>query len=105
MNWVAGLSIPDNRRLTLIRNADRLKLVRLHARLRQSFGHHTQTNVPDLFRVVFNPTRLWIGLCELRVSTAHDYAVVRKDECCTSGRALIERENSVRHAACSTEAP
>lgn len=56
--------IPENRSLTLIRDADGLDLVIGDTQHRHTFNGHSQLGGPDFHRVMLYPAWLGIDLCE-----------------------------------------
>ena len=57
MNWPAGLSIPDDGCFTLVRYADGSKTFGAYPRIAERSRDDLGRVVPDLERIVLNPTR------------------------------------------------
>src|SRR6185503_7152880 len=68
MNRLAGLAIPDDCCLTLIRNADGFYLIGFYSGLPQQDVHCVELRSPDVFGSMLDPSGLRIKLFELLLS-------------------------------------
>src|SRR5579883_891248 len=59
-NWLAVVAIPDDRRLTLVSNSKSGDLTGRIFPQRQYFTRGTPLRLPDLFRVLLDPTRVGV---------------------------------------------
>src|SRR5262249_1827379 len=94
VNGVAGRAIPDDRRFTLIGDAERRDVGGTHTGARERFGGDADLRRPDFVRVVLDPSGLRKQLCEFLLRHRHDFAVPIEDDGTRAGGALIERENA-----------
>src|SRR5688500_17087728 len=101
------LPVPQHDGFALVRDPDppHLRTVPV-ARTRglECCARDAATHLPDLRRVVLDPTRLREVLRELRVRPAEDAAVVSDDQAGGPGRALVDGEYGGNgHASLATE--
>ena len=101
---LAGLAVPDDRRLALVGDADRGDVPRPDLRAAERFDADADLRRPDFLRVVLDPAGLRKDLCELLLRDRADGAVVIEDDGARTGRALIERED-VRHGRVTIQCP
>src|SRR6185436_1358313 len=90
---LAGVLVPEHRRLTLVGDADRLHVARGGARLLQAVLRDLQLARPDGFGVVLDVARLRIDLRELLLRGRDGRAVVAEQDRAARGRALVEGED------------
>src|SRR3546814_8918526 len=88
----AGLAVPDDRGLALVRDADGCDRLGADTGLGQSINHCASLCVPDFRRIVFDPARLWIVLCELALREAYDVALAIEHDAAGTGSALARSE-------------
>src|SRR5262245_64091851 len=91
MHGLSGAPIPDDRRLALVRDAERGDVARPHAGPPARLAEHAERDAPDLLRVVLHPSRARVVLAELGVSTADDASLPVEEEDGGPGRALMDR--------------
>ena len=73
-------ALPDDRRLALVGDADRLHIVGMDALQRQQLLQHAKGRRPQLHRILFDPARLRIILTDLLLPHPSDaLAVVESD--------------------------
>ena len=104
VNGLARAAIPKQRRLALIRNADRPDFGWLHCGRLECARNGAEHALPDFLRLVLDPARLGKVLRELAVLSAERGAVERHDQRRGSGGALIDRENMACHRDEATRA-
>ncbi len=92
----AGLALPQHGRFTLVGDADRGKVGRRDAGLRDRLGEHAELRRPDLGRIVLHPARLRKVLLELLLRDGANGAGVIEDNGAGTGRSLIQGEHE-RH--------
>jgi hypothetical protein len=91
----AGLAIPHDRGLALVRDADRCHVTRRHAGLGQRLLRGRELRGPDLLRIVFDPARLRIDLAELALRHRDDAALAVEHDAARARGALVEGEQKV----------
>ena len=90
---VAGLAVPDERRLALVRDPDRVSS-RLDACVERAAPQRVEHALPDLLGVVLDPARLREVLRQLRVARGRrSLRLLVDDEAGGAGRALVDRED------------
>ena len=92
-NRLAGLPIPDQRSLALIGYTDRGNARRIERRLPQNLPHGRERRVPEIVRIVLNPSRMRVDLLELPLSDRYGQAVGPEGDGARRGGALIDRED------------
>ena len=65
VNGPAGTPVPHNRRLTLVSNPQRRNIIRRSTDSADSLSNNRHLRCPYLHRVMLNPARLRVYLCEL----------------------------------------
>src|SRR5690606_8282264 len=96
---LAAAAIPHDRRLALVRDADRGHVGGGRARLGQRLARRAQLAVPDLRGIVLDPAGLREVLRELVLRDRGDPAVALEEQRARGGRALVEGEQVAAHAA------
>ena len=86
-------SVPDDRRLALVRDADGGDVTRDESRLLESFSHDLVHGAPDLFRVVLDPAGLREVLRELLLRDADDLGIHIEDDGTVACRAGVKRHD------------
>jgi hypothetical protein len=86
---LAGLTIPHDRGLALIRNTNGCHVVGLCSGLRQGLDGDRDLGTEDLFWIVFDPSGLGKDLLELLLSHGADGTIPIEQESPGTGRALI----------------
>ena len=89
--------IPDDRRLSLVRDADGRDLLRLGAGFQDRFLRHAQLGRPDLHRVMLHPARMGIDLFEFLLRDRHLIAFAVKDDAAVACGARIQGHDVFRH--------
>src|SRR5207237_1136317 len=90
VNRLAGLLLPDHGGLALVGDADARELVGLDAFLLHRALDHALRLLPDLHRVVLDPTGLGINLLVFEVVGRDDLAIVAEHHEARSGGALVD---------------
>src|SRR3569832_1523808 len=96
MDRLAGLALPQQRGLALVRDAQRADVRGLQAGLGQRRACRGELAAPDLQRVMLDPARLRIDLRQFLLGQRDDAAALIKDDAARTGGALVECEE-VRH--------
>ena len=99
MDRFARVAIPDNRRFALIRDADRGDRLRAHAGMGQGLTSSCQLSVPDRFGIVFHFTGARQDLRKFLLRGGDDAPRPIEQDRAAGGRALIECQDVVLHAA------
>jgi len=86
----AGLAVPDNRRLSLVGNADSGDVRRAHPRSTECFGGRPDLRGPNLVGVMFDPARIGINLFKLFLRNGLDLSALGEENGPRTRRALIE---------------
>ena len=94
---LACMFIPDDRRLSLIRNSDRRNIRGFRADLAHRLYRHTKLTGPYLIRIVLHPARLRKYLLELPLRHAADLALCVKKDTAIACRPGIQRHNVLFH--------
>ena len=104
---LAGLGIPRAHRLALVGDADRAQLARADARVVQCLHGHRLRHVPDLRRVVLDPSGPREVLLELAVGAPDQLGLVVEDEAGRARRALVDGEDhaGARLSSCTVPRP
>ena len=79
-NRLTGHFIPDNRRLALIRDADRCDVFRGHSKLPHGRAGNFQCGKPDFFRVMLDPAGFREDLPEFFLSNGTDVSSLVKED-------------------------
>src|SRR5690606_1060392 len=96
----ARRALPDQRRLTLVRDAERCEFLRRHPAVRDHLFHHFEDRLPYFLRVVFHPTGLRIELRELLLRGRYRSGPSIENDGTAAAGALVDREEVVnRHRA------
>ena len=90
-----GCAVPEQRRLALVRDRDRVDAV--EPRLRRG----SKDALPDLLRVVLDPARPREVLRQLGIAAALNVQILVDDETRRARRALVDRED---HECCAMNA-
>src|SRR5262249_48320423 len=85
--------LPEDRRLALVGDADRLELAGLDAGSRQRLGHYPQALPPDLLGIVGDPAGLGVVLRDLGIRPAPDRSGVVEDQGGAPRRALVDGQH------------
>src|SRR6478609_3567580 len=93
MDRLTGFAIPHERRLPLIRDSDRRDVCCFQPCLRQRLAGGSQLRLPDLIRIVLDPTRLRKDLSKLLLRDRTNRPVVIENDRARTRSALIEGEN------------
>ena len=83
----AGGAVPEHRRLTLIRDRNRVHVVEPRSLRRREHA------LPDLLGVVLDPAGLREVLRQLGIAAANHVQLIVDDEAGRSGRSLVDRED------------
>src|SRR6185503_10647358 len=94
----SGLTIPHDRRLSLVGDADGGNVSRAQVRAPERLCCDRDLRRPDLAGIMLNPARTRKHLWKLPLADADDGGILIEDEGARARRALIEREN-VRHVS------
>jgi hypothetical protein len=86
-----GVLVPDDRRLALVRDPDRLELARVEPGTREAVRDHLFRVLPDLDGIVLDPAGLRVDLFVLFVRVRDDLAAVVEHHEAGAGRPLIDR--------------
>ena len=93
----AGVAVPDDRRLALVRHADGVEVGAGDAGLPQRAADDGLGAVPDLERVVLDPAGAGEQLLVLELVLGHRSPVVVEDDEPRARRALVDRADEVTH--------
>src|SRR4029077_13158732 len=93
VNGFARFTVPDHRRLALVRNPEPGDVARLKTGAPERFNRDADLRRPDFLRIVFHPSRLRENLAELFLRDAANRAVVVEHDSARAGGALIESKN------------
>ena len=94
-----GLSVPDDRGLALIGDADRAHAAPGRPGFQERLRRDPDLRRPDLHRIVFDPSLAGKVLRELVRGGGDDPAALVKEDAAGTGRPLIQRHQIVRHSA------
>ena len=94
---LAGVAVPHHRRLTLVGDPEPRDVVGARARRVERLLHDLLAALPDLHRIVLDPSRLRIDLLVLLLRHADDLAAVVEDHAARAGRALVEGRRVLGH--------
>ncbi len=106
LHGLAGMRIPDDRRLTLVCDADRDEVAHIEAAAIEGAVHHFDDVAQDLARIMLDPTRSRKYLLVFLLAERHDAALLIKDEASRGGCALVDGGNesiaqrTLLHADC-----
>src|SRR5437867_5120179 len=89
----SALPVPEERRLALVRDAERRHVTRAHPRAPARQAEHAQRDPPDLLRIVLDPPRLRVVLRELRVGAPDDAPLAVEHEHGRARGPLIDRDD------------
>ena len=87
---LAGLPIPDDCGLTLVRNADGGNVAAVHIGFLHSLRGDRDLALPDFHRIVFDPAGLREDLRVFLLCKAQDVTFLVEDDAARAGRALVE---------------
>ena len=96
MDRPARFAVPGNDGFPLVGDSDRRQVPAVDAGASQSAEGHRAGHLPDLARVVLNPSRLGEALVELGVSATRNIAAFIEDKAGGAGGALIDSEDHRR---------
>ncbi len=88
--------VPDERRLALVRDPDRIELAGPHARVGQGGRGRVDHRLPDLVRVVLHEPGRGKVLAELLVAASERPQRLVQDEAGGAGRPLVDRKEHGR---------
>src|SRR5580765_3347928 len=91
-------AIPKYRRLTLISNPDRRKILGTKRALGHGLFNHLQGAAPDFLRVMLDPSRLGIDLLMFALSHGDDSAGTVEDDETGAGSPLVDGTDVSRHS-------
>ena len=94
----AGLAVPDERRLALVRDADRGDVFGCGLRFGEQALRRFELRRPDRLRIVRDPAGLREDLRKLERRLRDGRAIVVEEDGAAARRALVEREDVLRHA-------
>jgi hypothetical protein len=97
MNRLARLPIPQNRRLTLIRNPDRSYVCSLQTRFPDRRLRCVQLSLPDLIRIMLDPAGLREILPKFLLRHRQNPTTLIKHDRSRTGRTLIQSQNCLSH--------
>ena len=86
----SGIFVPEDRRLTLVRDADGFNLVIRDTQDCHALNRHSQLGGPDLHGVMFYPAGLGIDLCEFLLCHGADVSLLIKQDAAGTGGTLIQ---------------
>ena len=86
----ARFAVPDDRRLALVGDADGAHVAGVQAGLGQRVPGGGELGAPDFLRVVFDPARLRVDLCQFLLRLRHDMPGAVKNDAAGAGGALVE---------------
>ena len=86
----SGIFVPEDRRLTLVRDADGFNLVIRDTQDCHTLDRHSQLGGPDLHGVMFYPAGLGIDLCEFLLCHGADVSLLIKQDAAGTGGTLIQ---------------
>ena len=92
MHRLPGPAVPEDGRLALVLDADRVEGFRAEPRARERCGGRLLDAAPDLFRVVLDPARPREVLRQLGVPLPLDGELRVDDEARRARGALVDRE-------------
>ena len=98
---LAGLAIPHDGGLALVRNADGGQVRGVETALGQSLRDHGLGAAPDFLRVMLDPTGMRINLLMLLLGGGNDASGAVKDDETGAGGALIDGADVAGHAVVS----
>ncbi len=90
MDRFTSFSVPDDRRFTLVGDADRGDIGTGSAGAAERIGRNPDLRGPDLVGVVFDPTGLREDLREFFLGNTNDFAGVVNYQCARTGGSLIK---------------
>src|SRR6185295_16933406 len=96
MDRLSGRPVPNNNRLTLIRNSNGCQIGPLHARLGERLAGHISLARPNLFGVVLDPPGLRKMLFELALRQCDNFAAAIKNDGPRRRGALIKGNQILR---------
>src|SRR5690606_19574332 len=89
----AGLAVPDERGLALVRDADAGELARLDPRRQQRMANRLERGVPEVLGLVLDPARVREMLLELLLADADRAEALVEDDGAGAGGALVDGED------------
>ena len=92
-------TVPDDRRLALVRDADGFDVRRVDACRNHDLGHNAQLARQDIVRIVLDPARLRIDLRKRMLGDSLDRAAMIEEDGSGRGCSLVERHD-VRTCHC-----
>jgi hypothetical protein len=103
MDRLQRLAIPKERRLPLVRDADRCELGGLRLTLGERVGTCIDESGPPILGIVLHPPRAGKRLRELAIAATGDIAVLVNEQSGDASRPAIDREH-LRHGAAAYSA-
>ena len=97
INRLAGILVPDDRRLALVRDADAGDVRRRQAALFKRLAHGKQLTLKDDHRVMLHPARLRVDLREGILRQRHNVALAVKDNRAGTGCTLVKCNDVAVH--------
>ncbi len=95
----AGLSVPQDGCLSLIRDANSGEIRRLQRTLLERSRNHLLRSAPDFFGIVLHPAGLGVDLLMLALLAGHDATGAIENDETRAGRPLVEGTEITRHVA------
>jgi hypothetical protein len=95
---LAGLRVPENRRLALVRDAECRELVGRDVCPVECLDEHLLRIRPEFERVVFDPARLWIQLLVSPVGGRNCLSAVVEQQTAGPRRSLVDSAHVLCHA-------
>jgi len=89
VNWLTGLSIPNDGRLTLVGDSNRHNIAGAQSCLGDNLVHNMTLCVPDLQSIMFDPTRVRKNLFKLLLGNGMNTTMPVKQNCAGTRRALV----------------
>ena len=86
----SGIFVPEDRRLTLVRDADGFNLVIRDTQDCHALNRHSQLGGPDFHRVMLYPAWLGIDLCEFFLCHGTDISLFIKQDTAGTRGSLIQ---------------
>src|SRR5699024_2387818 len=87
----SGFTIPYDRRLALVSNANGSNILSIRSHLRNSFSDNPHLSSPYFSRIMLNPARFGKILLKLPLSYGCYFSLVVKNNCPGAGCPLIDR--------------
>ena len=97
IDGLAGVLVPDDRRLALVRDADAGDVRRRQAALFKRLAHGKHLTLKDDHRVMFHPARFWVDLREGILRQRHNVALTVENNRAGTGCTLVKCNDVAVH--------